>query len=229
MSSTWTFYSFDPDRFRQEARDPGTGIANLTAWLDGSEANATDRRLFTPATLERLGTFGLDYNLLPRKDWKVLDAYYRLYFRELIGAIPESEQPSADRNWQELLRFYRGRNGRDTTTFSALAGEGARFGLRPRPVSLLDKLTMALYGAPCDYLILEGEALHTFCRHLQALFYVNRWDWPTCMEEQEVLRPRLVDPFLRARDGSGALYACRGAAAGHVRLREAETTAGVSV
>ncbi len=222
MSSHWTFYSFDPKRCRQEARDPGTGIANVKAWLSGVEDSHPERRLLTPTKLDQLGQFNLDYNLLPRKHWKALDTYYRLYFRELLDITPESPQPASRQLWEELLRFYSGRNGRDTDTFSALAGEGQRVGYLPRPEGFFDKVTHALYGAPCDYLVLEGEELHTFCRHLQALFYVNSWDWPTYMEEQEILRPRIVEPFLSARDGKGGLYALRSEADGAIVLREWE-------
>ena len=222
MSSHWTFYAFDPQRFRREACDPGTGIANLKAWLAGAAASDPDAKLLTTAGLDLIGSFNLDYNLLPRKHWRTLDAYYRLYFRELMSISPESPQATARENWDELLRFYRGRNGQDTVTFSALAGEGSRTGLLPRPTSWMDRLTMTFYGAPSNYLLLEGEALHTFCRHLQALFYVNSWDWPTYLEDQETLRPRFVNPFLNARDGAGALYALRSDPAGAIALRELE-------
>lgn len=223
MSTHWTFYAFAPARFHRELADPDTGIANVRTQLDGGGKDSIpEARHLTPARLEALAKFGLDYNTLPRKHWKALDMYYRLGFRQLVETTPESERPAAVTDWSDLLECYRDRKGRDVDTFAALAGEGKRYRLTERPATLLDRLTMALHGAPCDYLILEGEALHTFCRHLQALFYVNPWDWPTHMEEQEKMYPHFVAPFLRARDGAGGLYALRGGPATHTRLRTVE-------
>ena len=209
MTTSWSLYSFDYARFQKGAFDPHIGVSKLRNFLSDPKGDRPEGKLLTPEVQETLIKGNFDYNTLPKKHWKLLDAYVRLYVRDVMPAEAESEKPGSAENWQNLLRFYLDRNGKDTDIFSAFAGDGRRYGLQDAPKGWFSSLTDLLYKKPTDYLILAGEELDKFCRQLQVLFYVNNWDWPTYLPSQELLKPIILEPFLSAREKGLAIFAVR--------------------
>lgn len=207
MSLSWSFYAFDSARFKKGAFDPHLGVTKLRNLVGGSDTECDDRKLLTRDVLDTLTKHGFDYNKLPKKLWKLLDAYVRVYVCGVMEAEALSELPCGADKWQKLLRFYLDRNGKDTAVFAALAEAGRRHDLQPAPTGWLSGISNALYRRPERYLIVEGKELDTFCRHLQVLFYVNAWDWPTYLPAQELLKPTALEPFLAAREKGQAVFA----------------------
>ena len=209
MTTSWSLYSFDYARFHKGAFDPHIGVSKLRNFLSDPQGDRPERKLLTPEVQTLLVKGNFDYNTLPKKHWKLLDAYVRLYVRDVMPAEAESDTPGSSENWQNLLRFYLDRNGKDSGIFTAFAGDGRRYGLQEAPKGWFGGLTDLLYKKPTDYLILAGEELDTFCRQLQVLFYVNSWDWPTYLPSQELLKPIILEPFLSARQKGLAIFAVR--------------------
>ena len=209
MTTAWSLYSFDYARFQKGAFDPHIGVSKLRNFLSDPQGDRPERKLLTPEVQQTLIKGNFDYNTLPKKHWKLLDAYVRLYVRDVMPAEAESETPGSSENWQNLLRFYLDRNGKDGDIFTAFAGDGRRYGLKDGPKGWFGGLTDVLYKKPAEYLILAGDELDNFCRQLQVLFYVNRWDWPTYLPSQDLLKPIILEPFLSAREKGLAIFAVR--------------------
>ena len=207
MTLFWSFYAFDYPRFAKGAFDPHLGVSKLKHFLSGPENGCPDRKLLTPDALGVLGKGEFSYHKLPKKHWRLLDAYVRVYARDVLASEPLAESATGSDKWQHLLRFYLDRNGKDTTVFNALAAGGRRHDVAPEKANWLTALGNMLYKRPERYLILEGEELDKFCRHLQVLFYVNAWDWPTYLPAQELLKPLALEPFLTAREKGQAVFA----------------------
>ena len=211
MTLSWSFYAFDYPRFAKGAFDPHIGLSELKNFLSGSDSQCPDRKLLSPESLALLSKSEFSYARLPKKHWRLLDAYVRVYVRDVLASEPLAEAGTGAEKWQHLLRFYLDRNGKDTTVFTALAEGGRRHEPAPEKANWLTGLSNMLYKRPECYLILEGEELDKFCRHLQVLFYVNAWDWPTYLPAQELLRPLALQPFLAAREKGLAVFAVLGA------------------
>ena len=212
MTLSWSFYAFDYPRFVKGAFDPHLGVSKLKHFLGGPESKCPDRKLLTAENLALLGKGEFNYNKLPKKHWRLLDAYVRVYVRDVLASEPLAATATGSDKWQHLLRFYLDRNGKDTTVFNALAEGGRRYDVVPEKANWLTGISNMLYKRPERYLILEGEELDKFCRHLQVLFYVNAWDWPTYLPAQELLRPLALEPFLTAREKGQAVFAVLGEA-----------------
>ncbi|MGB3799544.1 MAG: hypothetical protein WA952_06980, partial [Lewinella sp.] len=225
MSTVWSVYSFDYARFEKGAFDPHIGVSKLRNFLSGPDSTCPDRKLLTKEIRETLTKGNFDYNTLPKKQWKYLDAYVRLYIKDVMTSEAESETPGSADNWQKLLRFYLDRNGKDSTVFSALAEDGRRYNLNTDKPAWYSGITDFLYKKPAKYLILEGDELDRFCRHLQVLFYVNSWDWPTYLPAQELLKPIMLEPFLTARDKGQAVFVVRDEKASVTKPRPVEKVA----
>ncbi len=210
MPLSWSFYAFDYARFQKGAFDAHIGLSKLKNFLSGPESDCPDREVLTKETLDLLGKGAFDYGKLPKKHWKYLDAYIRVYVRDVMAGDALSESPSGADKWQELLRFYLDRNGKDVIPFSALAQGGRRHAGPTEKSNWFSGIADLLYKRSERYLILEGEELDRFCRHLQALFYVNPWDWPTYLPAQELLKPIMLEPFLSAREKGLAVFGVLG-------------------
>ncbi|PPK87121.1 hypothetical protein CLV84_0055 [Neolewinella xylanilytica] len=205
MPTSWSLHSFDYSRFVKGAFDPHIGATKLRNFQSGPESDCPDRKALTKEVLEILGKGHYDYGSLAKKHWKYLDAYIRVYVRDVMESEPLVQPATSVEKWQKLLRFYLDRNGKDATIFTALAGVGRRHNPPAEKKNWITGLANLIYGKPENYLILAGEELETFCRHLQVLFYVNPWDWPTYLPAQELLKPLLLEPFLKARDNGLAV------------------------
>lgn len=224
MTLSWSFFAFDYPRFAKGAFDPHIGVSKLKHFQSGPASDCPDRKLLTPDTLSVLGKGAFDYNQLPKKHWRLLDAYVRVYVRDVLASEPLAETATGADKWQHLLRFYLDRNGKDTAVFNALAAGGRRHAVAPEKANWLTALGNLLYQRPERYLILEGEELDRFCRHLQVLFYVNAWDWPNYLPAQQLLKPLALEPFLRAREKGQAVFAVLGEA----KARPAQATVPVA-